>query len=179
MLSREEYEERRRRIDEQHQATIALIEAGRLAQIRALDLVWLASAAGGMPFLPQIEDLALGAPTRLLEAGAAEERSVPPPAAASEPPPPPVAASEPPPPPPRRKAWDVIGQIEQVFEGLPEVFDHLDLNRALGYELDRGVARRNLKLLIDDGVLAPVESESGRFRLRYRKLCATIPEDAE
>ncbi len=169
MLSREEYEERRRRIDEQHQATIALIEAGRLAQIRALDLVWLASAAGGVAFLPQIEDLALGAPTRLLEAGAAEERSVPPPA----------AAPEPPPPPPRRKAWDVIGQIEQVFEGLPEVFDHLDLNRALGYELDRGVARRNLKLLIDDGVLALEESETGRFRLRYRKLCATIPEDAE
>ncbi len=169
MLSREEYEERRRRIDEQHQATIALIEAGRLAQIRALDLVWLASGAGGVPLLPQIEDLALGAPTRLLAAGAAEERGVLPP----------VAAPETPPPPPRRKAWDVFGQIEQVFEGLPEVFDHLDLNRALGYELDRGVARRNLKLLIDDGVLVQVESESGRFRLRYRKLCATIPEAAE
>jgi hypothetical protein len=160
MLSREEYEERRRRIDEQHEATIALIQAGRLAQIRALDLVWLASAAGGVPLLPQVEALALGSPARLLEAGTTGDRGVPPPAAVPEP-----SA-----PPPRRKAWDVIGQIEQVFEGLPEVFDHHDLNRALGYELDRGVARRNLKLLIEDGVLAPEESENGRFRLRYRKL---------
>ncbi len=28
-------------------------------------------------------------------------------------------------------------------------------------------------------VLAPEESESGRLRLRYRKLCATIPEYTE
>jgi hypothetical protein len=168
MLSRDEYEERRRRIDEDHEATIALIEAGRLAQIRALDLVWLAAAVGGVPHLPQVEALALGSP-RLLETGATGERSVPAPAAVPEP-----SA-----PPPRRKAWDVIGQIEQVFEELPEVFDHHDLNRALGYELDRGIARRNLKLLIDDGVLAPEDSENGRPHLCYRKLCAKIPEDIE
>ncbi len=167
MLGRDEYEERRRRIDEEHEATIALIEAGRLAQIRALDLVWLASTVGGLPHLPQVE--ALGSPALLLEAGATAERGVPPPAAVPDP-----SAS-----PPRRKAWDVIGQIEQVFEELPEVFDHHDLNRALGYDLDRSIARRNLKLLIDDGVLAPEDRENGRPRLRYRKLCAKIPEDTE
>jgi hypothetical protein len=167
MLSREEYEERRRRIDEQHQATIALIEAGRLAQIRALDLVWLASGAGGLPLLPQIEDLTLGAPTRLLEAGTAADRRAPSPAAASEPPP------------RRRGPWAVMGEIERVFEELPEVFGHHDLNRALGYDLDRGSARRNLQLLIEDGVLAAEQSESGHVRLLYRKLRATLPEVEE
>ncbi len=171
MLSREEYEERRRRIDEQHQATIALIEAAWQAQIRALDLVWLASGAGGVPLLPQIDGLAFGSPARLLEAGSAAEDNVLRLA----------AAPEPPPAPPRRNAWGVMDDIERVYEELPEVFDHHDLNRALGHPVDRGAAWRNLKLLIDDGILAPDQSEggSGRFRLRYRKLCAKIPEDAE
>ena len=165
MLSREEYEERRRRIDEHHEATIVLIEAGRLAQIRALDLVWLASGAGGVPLLPQIEDLALGAPTRLLEAGAAASGK--------------VSAPAPEPPPSRRKPWAAMSEIERVYEELPEIFDHHDLNRALGYDLNRGAARRNLFVLVEDGVLASEQSESGRFRLRYRKLCEKIPEDAE
>lgn len=168
MLSREEYEERRRRIDEQHEAAIALLEAGRLMQIRALDLVWLASGAGGVPLLPQIEDLALGAPPRLLPAGTAAERGgQPPPAAAPEPP------SR------RRGPWAVMREIERVFEQLPEVFGHHDLNRALGYDLDRSSARRNLQLLIEDGVLAAEQSESGHIRLLYRKLSATIPEVEE
>ena len=160
MLSREEYEERRRQIDEQHQATIALIEADRLAQIRALELVWLASGAGGVPLLPQIEGLVFGA--RLLEVGVAAERRAPSPVT--------------PEPPRRRGPWAVMGEIERVFEELPEVFGHHDLNHALGYDLDRGSARRNLQLLIEDGVLAAEQSESGHVRLLYRKLRATLPE---
>ena len=167
MLSKEEYEERRRRLDEQHQATLALVEAAWQAQVRALDLVWLASGAGGVPLLPQIEGLAFGGPVRLLEAGAAAERRAPSPAAAPEPPP------------RRRGPWAVMGEIERVFEELPEVFGHHDLNRALGYDLDRGSARRNLQLLIEDGVLATEQSESGHVRLLYRKLRATIPEVEE
>ncbi len=168
MLSREEYEERRRRIDDEHEAALALLRAGRQAQIRALDLVWLASGAGGVPLLPQIEDLALGgAPVRLLETGAAPERTAPPKATAPEPPP------------RRRGPWAAMNEIEEIFEKLPEVFDHKDLNHALGYDLDRGSARRNLQLLIDDGVLAPEQNESGHIRLLYRKLRATLPEVEE
>ncbi len=167
MLSKEEYQERRRRLDEQHQATLALVEAAWQAQVRALDLVWLASGAGGVPLLPQIETLALGSPTRLLEAGTAADRRAPSPTAS------------PAPPPRRRGPWAVMREIERVFEELPEVFGHHDLNRALGYDLDRGSARRNLQLLIEDGVLAAEQSESGHVRLLYRKLRATIPEVEE
>ncbi len=59
------------------------------------------------------------------------------------------------------------------------VFGHHDLNRALGYDLDRGSARRNLQLLIEDGVLAAEQSESGHVRILYRKLRATLPEVEE
>src|SRR6185295_4189404 len=156
----EDYEQRRRQLDEQHQATLALVEAAWQAQVRALDLVWLASGAGGIPLVPQLEGFALS-PARLLGADPAAPGLAPKPAASPEP-------SK------RSRVWSVIEEIEQVFEALPEVFDHRDLNRALGRELDRGVARRNLQLLIEEEALAPVDSEGGRLRLRYRKLCAKI-----
>jgi len=123
--------------------------------------------AAGVPLLPQIEGLAFGAPARLLGDGAAADRRAPAPAAAPEPPP------------RRRGPWAAMGEIERVFEELPEVFGHHDLNRALGYDLDRGSARRNLQLLIEDGVLAAEQSESGHVRLLYRKLRATLPEVEE
>ena len=167
MLSREEYEERRRRIDEEHEVAIALLKAGRLAQVHALDRVWLVSGAGGVSLPPQVENLALDLPPRPLSAGAETERQAPSP---------PVS---PKPPPRRRGRWEIMGDIERVYADLPEVFGHHDLNRVLGYDLDRGSARRNLQLLIEDRVLAAEESESGHVRLLYRKLQATIPEVEE
>jgi hypothetical protein len=164
MLSKEEYEEQRRRLDEQHQTALALVDAAWQTQVRALDLVWLASGAGGVPLVPQIEGLAFGSPARLLGAGDDTGGKAPSPPAAPEPPP------------RRRGAWAVMGEIDRVYAELPEVFGHHDLNRALGYDLDRGSARRNLQLLIEDGVLAAEQSESGHVRLLYRKLRATLPE---
>ncbi|MEP7011006.1 MAG: hypothetical protein ABJC13_11845 [Acidobacteriota bacterium] len=164
MITREEYEDRKRFIEAQHRATIELIEAGRVAQLRALDLVWLASGAGGVPLLPQLELPAFGEAARLLAAPSESEGGASGPV--------PAAPPEPSAPPGRRKAWELVGEIVKALEVLPEVFDHYDLCRALGYELDRGAARRNLQLLIDDGVLAPVQRENERSRLRYRRLKA-------
>ncbi|HXU30471.1 MAG TPA: hypothetical protein VN851_07845 [Thermoanaerobaculia bacterium] len=48
MMTREEYDERKRLIEQQHRTTIELIEAGRLAQLRALDQVWQAETDGGV-----------------------------------------------------------------------------------------------------------------------------------
>ncbi len=62
---------------------------------------------------------------------------------------------------------------------LPEVFDHYDLCEVLGYELDRGAARRNLQLLIENGVLVPVQRENERSRLRYRRVKAAAPDAEE
>jgi len=63
------------------------------------------------------------------------------------------------------------------LDRLPEVFDHHDLNRALGVEVDRGAARRNLRLLVEEEVLALEPSTSGRFHHRYRKLGPRVPAE--
>ncbi len=167
-MTRDEYEERKRLIEAQHRATIELIEAGRQAQLRALDLVWLTGGAGGVPLLPRAEVSALGSPVRLLEAASSE--TVPPPALAAAPSSAPAK---------RRGIYGLLNQIESVLDKLPELFDHHDLVRALGVELDRGAVRRNLKLLVEEEILALESSTSGRFRLRYRKLGGQVPQETD
>ncbi len=43
-MTREEYEERKRRIDAHHRFSTELIEAARQQELRALDLVWMTTA---------------------------------------------------------------------------------------------------------------------------------------
>lgn len=152
MMTREEYEARKRLIDEQHRSTIELIEAGRQAQHRALDLIWLAGAEKVVPGVS-------GSPVRRLAAAPVVEE-VPVPAAPAK----------------RRGTYELLGQIEAVLPSLPELFDYNDLSQALGISLDRGAVRRNLQLLVEEEILGLEPTESGRFRLRYRKLAAKAPE---
>lgn len=167
MMTRDEYEERKRLIEAQHRATIELIEAGRQAQHRALDLVWLTGGVEGVPLQPRAEVSALGSPVQLLEAASSE--TVPPALAAA-----PSSA-----PAKRRGIYGLLNQIESVLDQLPELFDYHDLVRALGVELDRGAVRRNLKLLVEEEILALESSTSGRFRHRYRKLGGQVPPETD
>lgn len=48
-MTREEYEERRRRLDEDLRAARELLEASHRAQVRALDLHWAAEEGGAVP----------------------------------------------------------------------------------------------------------------------------------
>lgn len=153
MMTREEYDERKRLIDEQHRSTIELIEAGRQAQHRALDLIWLAGAEGGVT-------LASGSSPVLRLAAAPVVEEAPAPAAPAK----------------RRGTYQLLGQIEAVLPSLPELFDYNDLSQALGISLDRGAVRRNLQLLVEEEILGLEPTESGRFRLRYSKLAAKAPE---
>jgi hypothetical protein len=43
-MTRDEYEARKRRLEEERQAGIELLEAGHQAQLRALELVWMLSS---------------------------------------------------------------------------------------------------------------------------------------
>jgi hypothetical protein len=45
-MTQEEYEERKRRLEEQHRAGIELLEAAHHQQLRALELIWMATAEG-------------------------------------------------------------------------------------------------------------------------------------
>ncbi len=162
MMTRDEYDERKRLIDEQHRATIELIEAGRQAQLRALDLVWLSGGDGGVPLLPRVEGQAPGRPVRMLPSGASSED------APRDPEPAPAPAK-------RRGVYELLEKIEAVLPSLPEVFDYHDLRRALGVELDRAAMRRNLLLLVGEEILAKEGTTRGRFRLLYRKLSPGVP----
>ena len=72
-MTREQYEQRKRRLEEQLRAGIQLLESAYLAQVRALDLVWMLQAeeSGAGADLP---DTSLAAPGA--RAPASQERPV-------------------------------------------------------------------------------------------------------
>jgi hypothetical protein len=154
-MTREEYEDRKRRLDEQLRAGFELLEAAHRQQVRALELVWMATSEGAVtiPTLPA--DLSFPHPV-------SQPAAVPAPA--------------PPAPPPKRRrryAWELQDEVREALAHVPEVFDRNDLCRALGYEADRGSLYRVLWELIKDGVLALEVRGGGRTPSRYKK---TRPE---
>src|SRR6185295_8360345 len=148
-MTREEYEDRRRRLDEQLRAGVELLEAAHRQQARALDLVWMTTA-----------DEAVALP-RFLEAPSRPEAQ---PAAA-----PAQAPPGPPPRPARRAPWQLQGEVEAALAHVPDVFDRNDLCRALGYEADRASLYRTLWDLVRKGVLALEDRGRGRTPSTYRK----------
>jgi hypothetical protein len=149
-MTREEYEERKRRLGEQLRAGIELLEAANRQQLRALDLVWMTTAEEEVA-LPPLTAEALSRPQ-------AQPAAAPPPA-------PPA----PPPRPARRAAWQLQNEVETALAGVPDVFDRNDLCRALGYEPDRGSLYRALQQLITDGAITRLAGGSGKTPSRYKK----------
>jgi hypothetical protein len=150
-MTRDEYERRKGRLEEQLRAGIELMESAYRAQVRALDLVWMVQAE---------EETALPA------SGHAA------PAPAKQPPlPPPVQ-------PRRRRASEVEADVYDAFERLPETFTRREVCDAVGYEPDRGALYRVLQNLTQFGVLR-IESHGGGQRASvYRKTgMALFPEE--
>ena len=149
-MTREQYEQRKQRLDEQLREGIALLEAAHRQQVRALELVWSMSAEEALP-------------SRIPPAETAGARG-PEPVVSSAPPPAPAPS-----PPRRRGAGELEGEVEEVLAGLPEEFDRNDVCRALGYEPDRGSLYRVLETLRQDGRIAIRNAGSGRVPTRYKK----------
>lgn len=151
-MTREEYEQRKRRLEEQHLEGMALLEAGYRQQLRALELVWMTSAE---------EDLVF--PVR---------RTPEPVAVPSEPPSlEPVAPDRP----RHRTPWELIQDLAAAFPSLPEVFDRNHLCETLGYSPDRGALYRILQQLVERGNLAVQHPGRGKMPTIYRKTGADIP----
>jgi hypothetical protein len=160
-MTREEYEDRRRRLDEQLRAGFELLEAAHRQQVRALDLVWMTTA-----------EEAVSIPRFPAEASSGPEAQ--PTAAPAQDPP-----SGSPPRPAPRSAWRLQGDVEAALANVPDVFDRNDLCRTLGYEPDRASLYRTIWELIGKGVLALEDRGSGRTPSRYRKTgAATAKADA-
>ena len=142
-MTREEYEERRRRLDAELRAGIELLEQGHRAQVRALDLVW--STQGDHP---------LSAPAPQWAA-------------------PPSQPAVPPAPPPKRRRRDpreIANAVAAILDELPPVFTKDDICRALGETPDRRTLHRVLRNLQQNGTVALESFGQGRTPSSYRRL---------
>jgi hypothetical protein len=139
-MTREEYEERRRRLDAELRAGIELLEQGHRAQVRALDLVW--STQGNHPL------------------------SAPPPQQAA----PPSRPAVPPPKRRRRDPREISDAVDAILDELPPVFTKDDICRALGEMPDRRALHRVFKNLQRNGLVAVESYGSGRIPASYRRL---------
>lgn len=143
-MTRDEYEQRKRRLEEQLRAGVELLKAAYREQMRALELVWMARS---------------------------EEAALPPPALETAPPavrreetprsPAPVAR--------RRSRGDLSEEVMAALDSLPEVFDRNQVCEVLGYQPDRSTLFRVLQQLAFQGVLAYESYGGGRRTTKYRK----------
>ncbi len=160
-MTHDEYEERKRRIEEQHQAGIELLEAGRRLQLRTLDLLWMSTAEGGT-FSPGTEGI------------------LPPPSATPKPSPaaPPVASA--PPKPKRRPAYQVYSDVVAALASVAEEFTRDEILAVLDYEPDRAALHRILiRLVEEDRRLILVERGRGRLPSVYKKAVSGAPPPPE
>jgi hypothetical protein len=140
-MTRDEYEQHLRRLEEQLRVGIELLQASYKHQVGAVELIWRMTNGGGAP-----------APS--LPAAQVPE-VVRPPAARARP--------------ARRGAGDLYGEVAEIFPTLPEVFDIGHIRQALGSEPHRGSLYRILQELMDEGYLRLESRGSGKTPTRYKK----------
>lgn len=155
-MTREQYEQRKRRLEEQLRAGIQLLETAYLAQVRALDLVWMLQAeeSGAEADLPVSSLAAPAAP-----APASQER--------------PVATKQP----HGEKTYTARDDIYEAFHRLPERFTRNDVCKTLGYEPDRGALFRVLRELVDQGHIQIADRGRGQRATVYAKTAAAAPSN--
>lgn len=141
-MTREEYEERKRALEAQHLADVALMNVAHQARMRTLEDLWQCTAAHAVS--PQA--MAVPAPT-------------------SAPPAPPAPSPK-----PKRAAFSVLDDLTAALPELPQTFDKHDIVRALGYEPSRATLFRALLALSKEGRITTVNFSVGGATTRYRKL---------
>jgi hypothetical protein len=153
-MTHDEYEQRKRRLEEELRAGVALLETAFRHQLRALQLVWAATGGDEVEIPPPV--VALPETSRSLPAAPAL-------------PAPPVT----PPQPVRRRSWELFDDVATALPGIPNVFDRNDICRAIGYEPDRGSLYRTFQNLIGEGAIAVEQRGTGKLPTRYKKTRAS------
>jgi len=123
-MTRDDYEERRKRMDEELRAGIELLQAAHAAQVRALDLVWMSSGDQ--------------APAMAPPPGEPMVSSAPPAPAKKK----------------RQPIGQLYEDVCAAVERYPERFDRGDVCRLLGYEPNRGSLVRVLQELLAEKLFA-------------------------
>lgn len=148
-MTREQYEEQKRRLAEQHRSLVEMVDSAYQEQLRALDMVWRMMSGEGSP----------------------EPRPAPAPPAA-----PPRATAPAPPARRRRRAGELYQEVLAALPRLPEPFTFSDVCRVLGYDPERGSLYRALQDLQDLGYIALHSRGTGTRPTRYRGLVPRQPE---
>lgn len=154
-MNHDDYERKRRALDEQLEAGFEILRAAHRAQVRALDLVWMSSAENPAP-LP----VSTGGGDFGVRLSAPVPPSSPPPAAAT---------AAPPPRPPRLGGYALLDAIEALLPRLPALFDRSDLEPLLPLPPERSSLYRAFQDLVFRGVLEVDRAGEGRTPSRYRK----------
>jgi len=144
-MTREEFEERKRALEAQHLADVALMNVAHQARMRTLEDLWQCTAAHAVSPQPMAV-----------------------PALPSAPPVPPAPAPK-----PKRAAFSVLDDLTAALPRLPETFDKHDIVRALGYEPSRATLFRALLALSKEDRITTVSFSVGGTTTRYRKLSPT------
>jgi hypothetical protein len=156
-MTREEFDQRKQRLEEQLQEGIELLRAGFHQQLRALELVWGNTAEGA-------EALASAPP-----AGTRREQPAAPVQTSAAPPPATPSSSK------RGQLWR---DIDAILDDLPQVFNRDDLVKALGYEPDPSALHRALRGLRRAGVIVLKARSVGKYPADY-ELVVEEEEEAE
>ena len=137
----DEYERRRRALEEMYQADLAMVRAAHETRLRCLEALRLEEAPGGLP------------------------ESLP----ASSPPPAPAPRTAPTRP-PRNQNPDLKDAILAALPGLPEVFTKQDVVRVIGFTPSRSSLQRVLMDLDAQKAIRFQEISDGRNPTTYRKV---------
>lgn len=143
VMTHNQYEQHKQRLEEQLRAGIQLLETAYRAQVRALELVWMLQTEAG-EVSPFPEPAPAPSPSR--------EKTPAPPS-----------------PPRRRGAGELEGGIRAALPGLPETFTRREVAEALGYEPDRVSLYRILQDLVREGSLRVESTGTGQIPTTYRK----------
>jgi hypothetical protein len=142
-MKRNEYEQRKRVLDEQLRLALDLVHAGHRAQLQMLELLWRTSER------------------QADTSQAAEPLETPPLPEPQE--------TSPPPPKQRREAHSLYADVVETLPQLPEEFTKNDVIRCLGYSPDRASLFRVLDELQREGVLEMKERGAGKIPSTYLK----------
>jgi hypothetical protein len=155
-MTQKEYEERRRALEQELEADLALIHAAHEARLRSLDRLRQLATEGNEP--GAVSGPFTAAPNR----PATPRDAVPPPAA--------VARK------PARPPGAFLNDLDAVLSRLPEVFDKKDVTRLLGYEPTPSTFHRALTRLQREGAVAVEEYSDGGVHTVYRRLRGSPPD---
>jgi hypothetical protein len=149
-MTREEYEERRRALEEQHRADVALLNAAQELRLRSLERLWREGFEGERATVAPDTSVTVAPPVTTVRE--------------------PVPTAVDPAPKPMRERYSVVNDLEAALPDLPEVFDRRDIIRVLGYVPARTTLLRALGMLKKEGAVAIEDPSPGGLTTSYRKL---------